>query len=172
MMISRVFSDEDRIPKSFEAYMTVEAALIVPMVICSIVLMMYIAFHLFAVCLLTEDMYILGIRGSRLDYGSTYDSGAAYVEDNKENMTQGRYFGNTVPQITVTENRDQIVLSGESETHHDAMGRYFLMPMTGWDIRITEKLMIENQVKRIREVTRAKDLLGINTQNQNDKEDM
>lgn len=46
------------------AYFTVEAALILPVVICMIVMIMYMSFYLYDRCVMTQDCYVLGYRQS------------------------------------------------------------------------------------------------------------
>lgn len=47
-----------------DAYFTVEAALIVPVVICIFVMVMYMSFYLYDRCVMTQDCYVLSYRQS------------------------------------------------------------------------------------------------------------
>ena len=47
-----------------EAYFTVEAALIVPVVVCIFVMIIYLSFYLYDRCVLTQDCYVLSYRQS------------------------------------------------------------------------------------------------------------
>ena len=145
--------------KEIPAYMTVEAAFIIPIAVCAIVILIYMAFHVFACCLLTEDLYILGLRGSRLDFGSTYEDGVSYVEDNCEERVAARYFGNETPVISAVSEEDVLIVSGETVTRHGVMEDFFLMP-GDWELALEERLFIQEQVKHIRMLTRARDLAG------------
>ena len=45
-----------------DAYFTVEAALVVPVVLCIFVMVLYLAFYLYDRCVISQDCYILGYR--------------------------------------------------------------------------------------------------------------
>ncbi|MBQ7679484.1 MAG: hypothetical protein IJT34_06520 [Butyrivibrio sp.] len=143
--------------------MTVEASLIVPMAVGIIVVLIYTAFYLFGMCLLVQDMYILGLRGSRPDTGSPYDSAAQYVVDYAPERIANRYFGNTPPEITAQDESGTVRITGETETRHGVMGGYFILPGEGqadiWAQRYTVELLIQRQTDHIRQVKRARDLL-------------
>ncbi len=65
------------IHKEIEGYFTVEAAMILPMVLMTIVLIMYLLFFQYNRCLMEQDIGILTLRGIALQ-----------VEDNQDRMKQ------------------------------------------------------------------------------------
>lgn len=64
--------------KKLNGYFTVEAALIMPVVICVLSLLCYLGFFMCNRCLLLQDAYILGLRGS-LEEGLSNEETAAYI---------------------------------------------------------------------------------------------
>ena len=64
--------------KKLNGYFTVEAALIMPVVICVLSLLCYLGFFMCNRCLLLQDTYIIGLRGS-LEEGISNEETAAYV---------------------------------------------------------------------------------------------
>lgn len=47
-----------------EAYFTVEAAMVIPIVLCILVMLIYLAFYLYDRCILAQDCYVLSYRQS------------------------------------------------------------------------------------------------------------
>lgn len=64
--------------RKFNGYFTVEAAFIMPIVICVLALLCYMGFFMCNRCLLLQDTYIMGLRGSR-EEGLNNEETAAYV---------------------------------------------------------------------------------------------
>ena len=144
--------------------MTVEASLVIPMAVGVIVVLIYVAFYLYGMCLLTQDMYILGLRGVRPDTGSPYDSAAEYVVDHAEDRIGNKYFGNERPEITAEDQDDTVVVRGGMETRHGVMGRYFILPGDGgtsiWQQELSVELELERQVEHIRLIKRTADMIN------------
>ena len=63
-----------------EAYFTVEAALIVPVVVCIFVMIIYLSFYLYDRCVLTQDCYVLSYRQS-IEKGKADRAGTAAAKD-------------------------------------------------------------------------------------------
>lgn len=59
-------------------YFTVEAAFLMPCIICILALLCYLSFYLCNRCLLGQDAYILGLRGSLKD-GVSNEEVASYI---------------------------------------------------------------------------------------------
>ena len=78
--------------------MTLEAALIVPMVICVITLLILFSYYLYGRCILSQDSYILAFRAS-VDadrYGSNPES---TVLSKRDRVFGKKYFGSTKPVL-------------------------------------------------------------------------
>lgn len=63
--------------RGIDAYFTVEAAMVLPMVLFTIVLIIYLLFFQYNRCLMEQDMGILALRGAALQ-----------AEDNEDRMRQ------------------------------------------------------------------------------------
>lgn len=59
-----------------EAYFTVEAALVIPVVLCMIVMIIYLSFYLYDRCILAQDLYLLSYRQS-IEKGSADRAGSS-----------------------------------------------------------------------------------------------
>lgn len=66
--------------KTLGAYMTIEASLIIPMVIGILVSLVFLAFFLYNRCVLTQDMYILCLRGSTFTNADEGYGEVSYIE--------------------------------------------------------------------------------------------
>lgn len=64
--------------KKLSGYFTVEAAFIMPIVICILALLCYLGFFLYNRCTLLQNAYIMGFRGSVMD-GLKNEETAAYI---------------------------------------------------------------------------------------------
>lgn len=71
------------IKRKLNGYFTIEAAFIMPIVICVLALLCYLGFFMCNRCLLLQDTYIMGLRGSRAD-GLSNEKTAEYI------LEQGR----------------------------------------------------------------------------------
>jgi len=139
--------------------MTLEAALVIPMVICVITLLIFFSYYLYGRCILSQDAYILAFRAS-IDaqrYGKEPES---TVCAKKEKVLGNKYFGSTKPEIHV-ESRNagkEIKVYASARVRAGAMGNYFLKPKSGWEFNAGKKAKCLEQVKHIRRVTRLKDI--------------
>lgn len=139
--------------------MTLEAALIVPMVICVITLLILFSYYLYGRCILSQDSYILAFRAS-VDadrYGSNPES---TVLSKRDRVFGKKYFGSMKPVIHV-DSRDggkEIRVSASARIRAGAMGNYFLKPRSGWEFKAGHKAKCLGQVKHIRKITRLKDI--------------
>lgn len=60
----------DREEKMWKAYMTLEASMLMPMILGGIVFTLYLGFYLYNVCLLQQVAYTAALRGSLIKEGS------------------------------------------------------------------------------------------------------
>ncbi|MBE5844767.1 MAG: hypothetical protein E7302_11480 [Butyrivibrio sp.] len=101
------------VKRRLPAYMSVEAAFIVPAATFAIALIIYLAFFAYARCILSQDVYILGFRASIFSKSQGYENGAEYVEDKADRQIAGRYFGCDKPQIKASEQKKKITVDGK-----------------------------------------------------------
>ena len=134
--------------------MTLEASLIVPMVICVFALLIYFSYYLYGRCMLTQDCYVLSFRASV----SKDLEPAAYVEDRESSVAGEKYFGSTDPDFSVAVQGDEVRVSALAEANHSAMGNYFLKPKDGWEYEAAKTATKREYSKHIRMLTRIRDI--------------
>lgn len=59
-----VYKKRNRVQAEADAYFTVEAALIIPIVLCIFVMIIYLSFYLYDRCVMSQDCYVLSYRQS------------------------------------------------------------------------------------------------------------
>lgn len=144
--------------RGYKGYMTLEASIIVPMVICVFALIIYCANYMYARCILSQDCYLLAFEATSNDLGTTYDS-YSDLEQKAMSRNSGKYFGNQKPYFSVTEiTGKKVRASGETETKHGAFGNYFLMPREGWGLEASFTAGKRDYAGHIRRVKRITDL--------------
>lgn len=77
--------------KNLGGYFTVEAAFLVPIVVCTLALLCYLGMFLCNRCMLLQDAYILGVKGSTAG-GMNNAETASYILEESENMLL-KYYG-------------------------------------------------------------------------------
>ena len=77
--------------------MTLEAALIVPMIICVFALLIYFSFYLYGRCVISQDSYILAFRASTARFGG--DDPGGYVASKAASQAGRKYFGSSFPSF-------------------------------------------------------------------------
>lgn len=138
--------------------MTLEAALVVPMALCSIVLLIYFAFFLYGRCLLTQDAYILAFRSTRQNNTGWEDNPVGFVADRASDVLGKKYFGNSKPAVSAASSGKTVTVTGRASANHSAMGRYFLKPISGWEYMVYMKATKRETAKHIRTFKRLKDI--------------
>ncbi len=133
--------------------MTLEASLIVPMAVCVLMLLIYFSYYLYGRCMISQDSYILAFRAS-----ISREEANGFVQGKACEVTGNKYFGSERPRFTVTTNGDEITVFGKSSVLHNAMGRYFLKPQTGWEYEGSGRAKKREYVKHIRKLKRLKDI--------------
>lgn len=135
--------------------MTLEAALVVPMALCAIVLIIYFSFYLYGRCQLTQDAYIMAFRATVRDNA---EGPVEYVAQRAPDILGKKYFGNNRPHISAAQRGKTVIVTGKSQAHHSAMGRYFLKPEAGWDYSVSMEATKRELPKHIRTMKRLRDL--------------
>lgn len=137
--------------------MTLEASLIVPMVICVFCLLIYFSFYLYGRCMLSQDAYILAFRAVSTNLPEYEDDPKGYVMNKASEKAGNKYFGSSFPQFDATESVDEITVKGSAGARHAAMGRYFLKPQSGWEYEAAGRAKRMEYARDIRKWTRLKD---------------
>ena len=137
--------------------MTLEASLIMPMVICVFVIIMSFTYYLYGRCILSQDTYILAFRAS---ISKSEDGGdkAAAVASKVDNKLGKKYFGTTKPVIKTEVKGKEVIVRGYANVRNKVMGRYFLKPKTGWDFMAAGRAKDLDCMEHIRKIKRYKDL--------------
>ena len=149
--------------RKFKGYMTLEASLVVPMIICVFALLIYFSYYLYGRCILSQDTYILAFRAS-----ISSEDAVSVVSEKEERVLGRKYFGANKPVISVITNGKEVRVSGKTTVRSRAMGSYFLKPKSGWDYEAAGKARKLEQIEHIRMVKRVKDI-GENLLNRKDK---
>ncbi len=138
--------------------MTLEAALIVPMVICVFSLLIYFSYYLYGRCILSQDAYILAFRASVEKTAQWKDDPAGYVAHKAALVTGSKYFGSSSPVFAAEVSGKKIRVKGQAMAHHSAMGRYFLKPSGSWEYEAAGAAKRRDYAGHIRTATRLRDL--------------
>lgn len=144
--------------RAYKGYMTLEAALIVPMVICIFALIIYCTNYVYARCILSQDCYSLAFEATSNDMGTVYDS-LSELEQKGVSLGAKKYFGNLQPSFSIAnKNKKEVRVTGDTETKHGALGNYFLMPKEGWGLQASFTAKKRDYSGHIRMVKRVTDL--------------
>lgn len=144
--------------RRFKGYMTLEASLIVPMIICVLTLLIYFSFYLYGRCVLSQDSYILAFRASIAREGVGGEDPAGYVASKAPDQAGRKYFGSSFPSFETQVSGKEITVTGHSYAKHSAMGGYFLKPRSGWEYEESGSAKRFEYVKHIRRLTRLRDI--------------
>lgn len=137
--------------------MTLEASLIVPMVICVFCLIIYFSFYLYGRCMLSQDTYILAFRAVTTKDREYENDPESYVMSKAGEKAGNKYFGSSFPAFEADARGDELVVRATAGANHAAMGRYFLKPQSGWEYEAAGKATKIEYCKKIRDMTRIRD---------------
>ena len=138
--------------------MTLEASLIMPIVICVIVLIIYFAYYLYGRCVLSQDTYILAFRASSTHLPEYAEDKTSYVYNKADEKLGKKYFGSTKPVINAETNGKEVLVRGYANIKTKAMGNYFLKPKSGWDYMAAGRAKDLDCIRHIRKIKRYKDI--------------
>lgn len=144
--------------RKVRGYMTVEASLIMPMVICTLLLLIYFAYYLYGRCILSQDCYVLAFRAATTKDKEFYDDPEGYVASKNGEQIRNKYFGSERPIFKVNSSGKEVTVKGRSSVISRAMGRYFLKPKEGWDYMAAGKAKNLECIKHMRTLKRIKDI--------------
>lgn len=141
-----------------DAYMTLEAALVIPAAVFGMVLIIYMSFFVYGRCILSQDVYILGFRSSIFYEKNGYNSPVSYITDHKEEQIKGRYFGSRETTISSYLNGKTIIVEGKTQTNHNALHGYFSGIPNIWESESGARIKMRNNAKTLRRIKRTKDI--------------
>ncbi len=138
--------------KKVNGYLTVEASFVMPIVLFLYLLVILLAFFLYNRCVISQDLYILALRGSRFtDQASFY--GEVIYGDMAEKGTDTDYLRETLAdRLQYYPFYDQ----QESEFHTDGIYGDVEIGTSGYDGALTvskrlERLNIREEIRKVRQ---------------------
>jgi hypothetical protein len=140
--------------------MTLEASLIIPMVICVIVMLIWGSYYMYNRAILSQDCYVLAFRASVRADAKKKMAPSEYVSKSSAEQAGAKYFGATKPTFSADQSGKEVKVTGETGIRTNAMGKYFLKIGTGWELKATLKAKIRNDPKHVRRVKRLMDIGG------------
>lgn len=119
--------------RGLKGYMTVEAALIIPMVLCIIVILIYTSFFLYDRCLFAQDSYLLCLREAYRK-----EEGAPKVDADRLAAGAEKQFGTKYFAVDSFSGDASVkgkygFYEGTAKVAPKVFGTYFLMPKTIWN---------------------------------------
>lgn len=140
------------------AYLTVEASLVVTLVIYVYVFIIFMAFFQYDRCLLTQDSYILAMRGSREKYA---DSNEIYGQLKRERfeMNTEKYLAFSWNETSIEVKESNIAVNQGGSVKTPIMANTFMLPEI-WQINIAKESARISPVTLIRRYRLLKDLAG------------
>lgn len=117
-----------------EAYLTVEAAMLIPMVLCLYVMLIYTAFYLYDRCLFRQDASLLCFRESiRREEGAPAVN-PEQIRQNEKRQFGTKYFAVSRIQTQATKDGKKAVYQGSASVLPTSFGGYFMMPKKIWTL--------------------------------------
>ena len=144
--------------RRYKAYMTLEASLIIPMVICVIVMLIWGAYYMYNRAILSQDCYVLAFRASVKADAKRKVAPAEYVSEKASEQAGAKYFGATKPEFSAEASGKEVKVRGTTRIRNSAMGSYFLKIKSGWELEAALKAKIRNDPGHIRRIKRIKDI--------------
>ncbi len=139
------------------AYFTLEASLLVPMVLCIIVMLIHLSYLMYQKTILTQDTYLLGFRATVLGKQEEMDM-TSYVQGTAQEQFQNRYIGSELPQVKVSGTEKSLRLEAATQADHAAMSWHELMPEGPWGVVARSKAEVLHRGNHIRRIDRLVDL--------------
>lgn len=145
--------------RGIAGYMTVEASLIMPMVLCVITVLIYTGYFLYNRCLATQDAYILCFRESihKDDSLWSYPDGSV-VRDEEEDQVGDKYLAVKSKSTDVSIDGSIIRYSGEGNVAPPLFGGNVIMPQGIWTYRYGMSARHTDPPLNIRKARRIYDL--------------
>lgn len=135
-----------------EAYFTVEAALVVPIVLCIFVMIIYLSFYLYDRCVMSQDCYVLSYRQS-IEKGDADRAGQGAA---------GEQFGQKLFMLssmqTAVSNGGTISVKTDAAMEPPLFGLDFFEEEGHWSLGVQEKARKTDPPKEFRRVRRILNL--------------
>ena len=115
------------------AYMTVEAAFLMPMVLCLFVIVIYTDFYLYDRCVFQQDAYILCLRESIYKEKGAPKADVSRIKNNESAQFGTKYFAVSELETNAYVKGKTAVFEGTAEVLPAVFGNFFLMPKSIWN---------------------------------------
>ncbi|MCH4192526.1 MAG: pilus assembly protein [Butyrivibrio sp.] len=142
--------------KKWKAYFTVEASMVIPVVIFVLAFLIYVTFMLYGKCIVLQDAYILAFRASRAQDMEDPD---AFVRQQKQMQFGRKYFGNDPGKVQAWKDGDDIYVSIKINTRHNAIHWPEIIEKRLWENEVRMKAEAIDAPARIRHARRVTDLI-------------
>lgn len=145
-----------------EGYMTVEASLILPMVLCIYTVLIYTGYFLYNRCIATQDAYVLCYRESihKDDSLWSYPDGSV-VRDEEADQVGSKYLAIKSRNTEVSTERSIIKYSGEGTVTPPLFGGSVIMPQNIWTFRYGMSARHTDPPLNMRKARRVYDLTNM-----------
>lgn len=145
--------------RMLHGYMTVEAALILPIVLCIYTLLIYTGYYLYNRCVATQDAYVLCYRESIHKDQSlwSYPDGSIVRKEEAEQVGS-KYLALKSKSTEVATDRSAIRYSGEGSVTPPLFGGNVIMPQDIWTFRYGMSARHTDPPLNIRKARRVYDL--------------
>ncbi len=144
--------------RTIGAYMSVEAAFIVPAATFIMAVIIYMAFFAYGKCVISQDVYILGFRSMLLGETQGYSNAGDYVSSNAPEQIGRRYFGTEDVEISAKEEKKKIRVEGNFTTGHKIISGYFKKLPTSSKSGAVAVVRKRDTYRKIRRAKRVKDI--------------
>lgn len=145
--------------RTLAGYMTVEASLILPMVLCIYTILIYTGYFLYNRCIATQDAYVLCFRES-IHKDSTlwsYPDGSV-VREEEDDQVGDKYLALKSKSTEVSTERSNIRYSGEGSVAPPLFGGSVIMPQDIWTFEYGMSARHTDPPLNIRKARRVYDL--------------
>lgn len=116
--------------KWIDAYFTVEAALIIPLVMAVIIFLMYMMFYQYNRCLMEQDLGVLLIKGSVWEVESAKDR-VQSISANEEKRNYDKYLIWEKGVVTAVQEKGKLTVSQRGQ---------LMFPFAGWQIKGADRV--------------------------------
>ena len=121
------------------AYLTIEASMIMPMVLCILVICIYAAFLLYDRCILYQDAYLVCLRESYRKDEDSPSVDTAWMDEEASDVVGSRAFAVDLLSGEESSDGEWAWYQGTAVVAPAVFGTFFLMPQEIWNIAFSAK---------------------------------
>jgi hypothetical protein len=138
--------------------MTVEASLVVPVVICVFAVIIYFSNYLYDRCVLAQDCYVLAFRATSSANNRMYDDPGEYVMEKSAKVAGKKYFGCSRPYFKAIVKGSTVEVGGHVSVKHAMTGSFASLSRSSWEIDVTQRAKKRDYAGHIRTIKRLRDI--------------